>query len=128
LPGGNDFNRPEAIRKFGRLYEKPVLEALMDRYGKLALAVLELDVAPEIFRGANGEPYTSAEFIYHMRYSHAKKLSDLFLRRTGLGTTGLPAESVTRAIAGLVAREAGWDKKKKEQELKELQLHYELCR
>ena len=47
--------------------------------------------------------------IYGVRYEMAQTLPDLILRRTELGTKGLPSEDEIRACADLMACEMGWD-------------------
>ncbi|MGC8833645.1 MAG: glycerol-3-phosphate dehydrogenase/oxidase [Armatimonadota bacterium] len=61
----------------------------------------------------------AAEVVYAVREEMAQKLSDVVLRRTGLGTTGNPGESCLRECACIMAQELGWSTVRTEAELEE---------
>ncbi|MGH2538596.1 MAG: glycerol-3-phosphate dehydrogenase/oxidase [Candidatus Promineifilaceae bacterium] len=54
----------------------------------------------------------------------AHKLSDLIVRRSGLGAAGRPAPDLTRACAAIMAAELGWSRARLAQELAELDAYY----
>lgn len=56
---------------------------------------------------ADGELLVQA--LVAVRHESARTLSDVLLRRTGLGTLGMPADRVVDAVARVVAAELGWD-------------------
>ncbi|MBE7438783.1 MAG: glycerol-3-phosphate dehydrogenase/oxidase [Spirochaetales bacterium] len=101
---------------------------LYGRYGSLAREILLTAGPDEIYTGRNGESYTAKEFLFHVRHTHGKTLSDLYLRRTGMGTTGLPDATTNRAIARLVGQELGWSREEQNRQIRELEQHYKLCR
>jgi glycerol-3-phosphate dehydrogenase len=47
----------------------------------------------------------------------ARTLSDIVLRRTGIGTLGYPGEALLQKVAALAARELNWDADKIKQEI-----------
>ena len=70
------------------------------------------------------EPAIKAQVIYAVREEMAIKLSDVVLRRTGIGTVGQPDESILEDIASTMASELGWSPAKVELELEELKTFY----
>lgn len=61
-----------------------------------------------------------AQVVYAVRYEAACTLADVLLRRTGLGTLGLPDDAVLERVAEVVARELGWTSERTAQELAEV--------
>ena len=53
-----------------------------------------------------------------MRHEMARTLSDIVMRRTGIGTLGNPGEDVLRKVAAVAAKELNWTAEKMEQEIK----------
>ncbi|MCK7506871.1 MAG: hypothetical protein MZV70_24295 [Desulfobacterales bacterium] len=47
----------------------------------------------------------------------ARTLSDIVMRRTGIGTLGNPGDEVLQRVAALAARELNWDAGKIKQEI-----------
>lgn len=66
-------------------------------------------------------PILGAEVLYAVRQEMARTLADVVLRRTDLGSAGLPDESVLRKVALLMANELHWDPARIEREIAELQ-------
>jgi glycerol-3-phosphate dehydrogenase len=60
-----------------------------------------------------------AQVAVAARHESARTLSDILLRRTGLGTLGLPGDEVLDAAARLAAAELGWDDARREAELED---------
>ncbi len=58
-----------------------------------------------------------AQALVAARYESARTLSDVLLRRTGLGTVGMPDESVLTTVAAVVGEELGWDAARRDAEL-----------
>jgi glycerol-3-phosphate dehydrogenase len=54
-------------------------------------------------------PTVGAEVIYAIRHEMAVRLSDIVIRRLGLGAAGHPGATVVRAAASVAAEELGWD-------------------
>ena len=66
-----------------------------------------------------------AQVIYAVREEMAIKLSDVILRRTGIGSIGRPNDSTLELIAGGMAIELGWDEDKKKREIDEVNTIYQ---
>jgi glycerol-3-phosphate dehydrogenase len=65
-----------------------------------------------------------AEVLYAVRNEMALKLSDVIMRRTELGTAGIPTESCLERCADLMGAELGWDDDKKRREIEEARAYY----
>jgi len=52
-----------------------------------------------------------------VRQEMARTLSDIVMRRTGIGTLGNPGDEVLRKVAKLAASELAWDNTRMEQEI-----------
>lgn len=65
----------------------------------------------------NDDGEIQAQVVYAARNEMARTLSDIVMRRTGIGTLGNPGEEVLRKVAVVAARELRWDKEKTEKEI-----------
>ncbi|VEP11914.1 Aerobic glycerol-3-phosphate dehydrogenase [Hyella patelloides LEGE 07179] len=65
-----------------------------------------------------------AEVLYAVHEEMAQKLSDVILRRTGLGSAGYPGDRELKLCAETMGRELGWSDRKIEQELAEIERVY----
>ncbi|HOU57273.1 MAG TPA: glycerol-3-phosphate dehydrogenase/oxidase [Smithellaceae bacterium] len=65
----------------------------------------------------NNDGEIQAQVVYAARNEMARTLSDIVMRRTGIGTLGNPGEEVLRKVADVAARELRWDKEKTEKEI-----------
>jgi len=63
----------------------------------------------------DGEPL--AALAYAARHEAPVHLTDLLLRRTGIGQMGHPGDAVLAAAADIAARELGWDEARRDEEL-----------
>jgi glycerol-3-phosphate dehydrogenase len=62
-------------------------------------------------------PVIQAELIHAVRHEMAHTLADVVMRRTSLGSTGLPNEAALQQCANILANELGWDKNRSQQEI-----------
>jgi len=69
-------------------------------------------------------PVTSAQVKYAVQKEMAIKMSDVLLRRTGIGSVGLPAESILESIANTMAAELDWSPLKIKAEIEETKKYY----
>ncbi|MCB0753900.1 MAG: hypothetical protein KDC52_20685, partial [Ignavibacteriae bacterium] len=69
-------------------------------------------------------PYIKAQIIYSIKNEMAVKLTDIFLRRIGLGTLKKPGDKEILSIVELMAKELNWDNNKIESEISELKSVY----
>ncbi len=68
----------------------------------------------------------SDPIAYAVREEMAQTLSDVVIRRTGLGATGTPADSVVNDVAGRMQNVLGWSDQRKTTELEALKRFYEI--
>ncbi len=94
------------------------LEYLARNYGTEYAKVLRLardDQALGEILNADGE--ILAQIIYAVKHEMARTLSDIVMRRTGIGTLGHPGEAVLRKAAAAAAPILGWDGERIEREI-----------
>jgi glycerol-3-phosphate dehydrogenase len=94
------------------------LDYLSRNYGTEYDAILKLarkDAALAEIVNADGE--ILAQVTYAIRHEMARTLSDIVMRRTGIGTLGNPGDEVLQRVATLAARELNWDAGKVKQEI-----------
>ncbi|MBX6396302.1 MAG: FAD-dependent oxidoreductase, partial [Alicyclobacillaceae bacterium] len=112
----------EQVDKLTSLY--PVREdqakILIDRYGAEAEAVLRQAEPSRLHGVAEGVPLLTAEIPYLVQKEMVLHLSDLIIRRTGLGWFGREAtrphlRTIAREMAGVL----GWDEARMEREVNE---------
>jgi glycerol-3-phosphate dehydrogenase len=94
------------------------LDYLSRNYGTEHEAILKLareDATLAETLNADGE--ILAQVTYAIRHEMARTLSDIVMRRTGIGTLGNPGDEVLQKVAALAARELNWDAGKVKQEI-----------
>jgi glycerol-3-phosphate dehydrogenase len=124
LPGGeiSDYHSfVSAELAHESVLSRDVRSHLITNYGSVLSAVSKIaGQSPELaLPVAQGNEVIAAELVHAARHEMVCKLSDVVLRRTGLGTVGHPGEKALHHAAELVGRELGWDKARKEQEAAE---------
>lgn len=88
----------------------------------LNLAAREPDAAALI---PGADEVIIAEILYAVRNESARKLEDVVLRRTDLGTKGQPSAAALEACADLMARELGWDAVRRNREIAETSARFQ---
>lgn len=86
------------------------MEYLGKYYGTLYNEVIDLVQENQQWAktvNQDGEIY--AQVVYAVRHEMAKTLSDIVLRRTGIGTLGHPGKEVLAKVADIAQKELGWD-------------------
>jgi glycerol-3-phosphate dehydrogenase len=107
-----------AAHRDNRDFSSPTLDYLSRNYGTEYAAILKLarkDASLAEIINADGE--ILAQVTYAIRQEMARTLSDIVLRRTGIGTLGNPGIEVLQKVAAIAARELNWDAGKIEQEI-----------
>ena len=66
----------------------------------------------------NAEGEILAQVVFAVRNEMARTLTDILLRRTGIGTLGHPGKEVLQKVTDIAAEELNWDKSRIEQEWK----------
>lgn len=98
------------------------IEYLAKSYGTEIDELFSIIKENENFReplNEDGENLAQVQFA--IRYEMAKTLSDIMLRRTGLGLLGNPGKETINKIAALAAAELGWDYEKLANEIDEIE-------
>lgn len=65
----------------------------------------------------NADGELPAQALYAVKNEMARTLTDIVLRRTGIGTLGNPGPKVLETVAGIAARELKWDAARVDSEL-----------
>jgi glycerol-3-phosphate dehydrogenase len=106
------------VRRDNADFSGETLEYLSRNYGTEHAYILKLardDNALAEVLNADGE--IMAQVIYAVRYEMARTLSDIVMRRTGIGTLGHPGEEMLRKVAAAAAPSLGWDNARIESEI-----------
>ncbi|MGQ9654570.1 MAG: FAD-dependent oxidoreductase [Thermodesulfobacteriota bacterium] len=103
-----------------------VLENLVRNYGSRYGDILELArQEPGLGRTLHPElPEIGAQVVHAVRDEMAFHLTDVILRRTGIGTRGDPGEPCLRRVCDLMARELGGRKGRVEEEMERAKAVY----
>ena len=107
------------VQEQNRDFSRNTLDYLSRNYGTDCADILKLareDKSLAETLNADGE--ILAEVTYAIRHEMARTLSDIIMRRSGIGTLGNPGENVLRKVAAVAAKELQWDANKVEQEIK----------
>jgi glycerol-3-phosphate dehydrogenase len=107
-----------AVHRDNNDFSSPTLEYLSRNYGTEFAAILQLardDARLAETLNADGE--ILAQVTYAVRQEMALTLSDIVLRRTGIGTLGNPGNEVLQKVAAIAARDLNWDAGKIRQEI-----------
>lgn len=132
LPAGEFSTLTELVetleRKFPNTDHRKV-HVLAGRYGAIAGRILAANSGPrtesgEVYRLGNGEVYYPEEIDYLVRNEDIELASDLFFRRSGIGTIGPAPETVTRNIIDRMGRSLNWGRREKKSALQEVVNRY----
>jgi glycerol-3-phosphate dehydrogenase len=117
LPGGDiaDFN--QALRDLDARrplwLPQDAIEPMLRNYGTRAQRVLSLaESEPHLAQPLSGSQVLRAEALFAVREEMAVRMSDVVMRRTGLGTNGHPGATALDEMQELLARELGWSAKR----------------
>jgi glycerol-3-phosphate dehydrogenase len=88
----------------------PTLRRLRELYGTAYREVLAIAAArPALARPiAPGSDVIGAQVVHAVRVEMARRLGDIVLRRTEMGTAGYPGDAALDAAARLAGEELGW--------------------
>jgi glycerol-3-phosphate dehydrogenase len=130
LPGGDIDDFSEALRDFSarRPAWLPVaaMEALLRNYGTHAAYILSLaESEPRLARCFSGTEVTYAEALYAIRAEMAQRLTDVVLRRTGMGTNGHPGARAVDEVQDLMRHELSWTDARVAEERALLERHFD---
>jgi glycerol-3-phosphate dehydrogenase len=130
LPGGNIDDFAKALRDFSarRPGWLPVAtaEALLRNYGTHAVRILSLaESEPRLARCFSGTEVTYAEALYAVRAEMAQRMTDVVLRRTGMGTNGHPGARALDEMQDLLRHELSWSDERVAEERAALERHFD---
>ena len=93
---------------------------LTARYAEGAAEIVKLMAEREDLSRplADGHAAVGAEILHAIRAEMAVRLTDVVIRRTGLGAMEHPGEAVVRAAAEIAAAELGWSEARIEEEMR----------
>jgi glycerol-3-phosphate dehydrogenase len=95
-----------------------VIQRLSTLYAERSAGIIRLMAdRPELRRPVvEGSAATAAEIVYVIRDEMAVHLSDIVVRRTGLGGAGHPGADVLSACTQIAAAELGWSEQRQQEE------------
>lgn len=121
LPGGDIDDYHQALRSLGA--QRPAwlpteaVEPLLRNYGTRAARILSLaEREPRLTQHFPGSQITHAEALFAVREEMARRMSDVIMRRTGLGTNGHPGAAALDEVQALLVRELDWSAKRAAEE------------
>jgi glycerol-3-phosphate dehydrogenase len=101
-----------------RGFATSTIDFLSRHYGTDFEAVLQLARdEPRLAQTLDADGEILAQVSYAIRFEMARTLSDIVLRRTGIGTLGHPGTEVLEKVAALAASELAWDEARKHHEI-----------
>jgi glycerol-3-phosphate dehydrogenase len=115
LPGGNIPRRRQFFADQARAYPQLATEHLGRLYGTRLRFVIE--AAPTLLAPIGTTGDIGAQVQFAVREEMAMTLSDVVMRRTGIGQLGDPGTEALTAAANLMAQELGWDDARKAREI-----------
>jgi glycerol-3-phosphate dehydrogenase len=109
----------ETARGVGLELPLATIRHLNGRYAERAADIIRIIHArPELLAPVDSaRPTLQAEIVYTIQHEMAIRLTDVVIRRTGLGAAGHPGPQAIEACAALAARELGWDDDRRRQEV-----------
>jgi glycerol-3-phosphate dehydrogenase len=118
----------EAARHIGLELPLPVIKHLISLYADATPLIIALikerpDLGATV---APGVPTLGAEVLHVIRHEMALRLTDIVVRRTGLGSARRPPDEAITGCARIAAAELGWDAGRVAQEIDAVQRVYEL--
>jgi len=104
----------------------PLIRHLIAVYAEGAAEIIRLTRArPELETPLSaGVDTIAAEVVYTIQREMAVRLTDILVRRTGLGSAGRPPEEAVRAAARIARAELSWDDERTAQEITEVSRFY----
>jgi glycerol-3-phosphate dehydrogenase len=116
----------EAARRHRLELPRASVQHLTARYAEKAAEIVRLMSERQdwIDTVAPGCPTTGAEVIHAIRHEAALRLSDIVIRRSGLGAAGHPGGDAVMACARVAASELGWDEARIAEEVRDVEEFY----
>lgn len=105
---------------------RPTIDLLARTYGRDARALIQRAMSEPLLAEAliPGRSEIALQVVHAVEQEMAQTLDDVVLRRTGLGTLGLPPEATLARIAALMGDTLGWNPTRRAREIAATQAHY----
>jgi glycerol-3-phosphate dehydrogenase len=118
LPGGSIARRKDFFAAQAKAHPTLATDHLARLYGTRLDAVVDTaGNRPELLQPIAPTGDIGAQVIFAIREEMAMTLSDVIMRRTGIGQLGDPSPTVLTAVTALMAQELGWDEARKAREI-----------
>ena len=106
----------------------PTLRHVTARYAEAAAVMVRMMKERKDWMEpvAAGCPTTGVEVVHAVRHEMAVRLSDIVIRRSGLGAAGHPGRDAVAACAAIAATELGWDQNRALEEIRNVDAFYEV--
>jgi glycerol-3-phosphate dehydrogenase len=106
--------------------EDSIISNLVHNYGTAYTKIISyIEKFPDLGEKIDSKlPIIKAQVVYAVREEMAIRLSDVVLRRTGLGTFGKPCEKTLSVCSALMAKELGWDAQRLKEEIMGVKNYY----
>lgn len=106
--------RNDKKKKYENVLTEEQINRLLGQYGTEIDNIIEIDNRSLVSKERSN---LKAEIIYATRSEMALHLDDVIMRRTGIGTTGVPSKDYLRACADIMANELDWSVSQVDQEV-----------
>jgi len=118
----------EAARRLRMDVPLPLIRHLIRLYAEAAPSIIALvNQRPDLREPLDPAVETiGAEVLHVIRHEMALRLSDILVRRTGVGTAGSPPRGALETAARIAAEELGWDARRTTDEIAAVQKFYEI--
>jgi glycerol-3-phosphate dehydrogenase len=118
----------EAGRSMGLDVALPTIRHLIAKYAEAAAGIIRItEDRPELREPVSPDVTTlRAEVVHTIRHEQARRLSDIVIRRTGLGAAERPDDTAVRECAAIAAAELGWDDARTSEEIALVRAFYEI--
>jgi glycerol-3-phosphate dehydrogenase len=118
----------ETGRDLGMDIPLPPIRHLIAKYGEAAAEIIRLTAErPDLQAPVSSTvPTLAAEVVHAIRHEQAMRLSDIVIRRTGLGSADPPDEAALAGCAGIARAELGWDDARTAEEIAAVREFYRL--
>lgn len=112
----------QATKENSNLIDPMTIDHMVRSYGSEYYRVRDLidNGVEQPLLGLNSRQVLRGMVLYAIQEEMAIKLSDVILRRTGIGTTGRPEEASLKTCADIMTKEMNWDENKKVAEIDEV--------
>lgn len=118
----------ETGRDLGLDVPLPMIRHLIAKYAEAAAGIIRLThERPELQAPlAPDVPTLAGEVVHVIQHEQAVRLTDIVIRRTGLGSMDAPGEAALRAAAAIAAAELGWEERRTAAEIEAVREFYRI--